>query len=387
MIENLIKARLVYDGSDSPPAIPEEMGTPKENQFQGKPKEQLAELAGRICYDSLGQGRSSAEYHRHIHEVGHLSVYEHTPITVEFPAEEDIDVMRYALVCANRPGVFFRWEHALSGGYSVRVTANFRAILEWGEWSSENRLLTEKAKRISVLVGNTLMLRARDVAPMICPLVQQPYLESTRLVHPKHPEEAWVTLYLSGSRGFSHEQVRHRYAMSQRSTRYVDESGSPYVMHPLVSAYLEDVDEQTEAEFRSLLDENKADCGETYDRIVAALQPWVLKKNPGISKLGARKQARGAARGFLGNALHTEMLFSSSLRGWISMLRQRASPFADAEIRELYARETASVIEALWSSKYSDFFSGLEIQESPDGIGTVVVLVRDLVEEASGDPR
>ena len=42
------------------------------DQLKGTPGEQLCELAGRCCYDSLGQGRSSADYWKHILQVRHL---------------------------------------------------------------------------------------------------------------------------------------------------------------------------------------------------------------------------------------------------------------------------------------------------------------------------
>lgn len=53
-------------------------------------------------------------------------------------------------------------------------------------------------------------------------------------------EQAHVSLYLAGSRSWSHEMVRHRYAMSQRSTRYCDEGEASHVLHPAYLAYLDD---------------------------------------------------------------------------------------------------------------------------------------------------
>jgi thymidylate synthase ThyX len=53
-------------------------------------------------------------------------------------------------------------------------------------------------------------------------------------------------------------------------------------------------------------------------------------------KTAARKQARGAARGYLGNALASDMLFTTSVTGWKWILSQRKNKLADAEIREVY---------------------------------------------------
>ncbi len=742
-----MKAKLVYDGGNAPPMIPEEMGTPKGDQFQGTPREQTAELAGRVCYDSLGQGRSSQEYHKHIHEVGHFSVYEHTPITVAIPVRDDSSLMYFAIALANRPGVWWIRPGSVPeiGGHMLRVTANFRAIVEWHK--RMNPMPSGYGHDIQVQLGNTLARHVKQVAPQIMPIVQEPFLTGTQIVDPHFLQEKWITLYMKGSRGFcydektevltdegwkpwvdvrgdenfatlnmdsdeleyqqatdvirerysgrmyrlkskmvdllvtpnhrmvvkkhdtraarrgeepwgiataedsfgkrmhyrrwakwvgespktftipsssteyvganqsssfgaiktytgttvaavtfaeflgywlaeghlahtpgssyrvvitqnpnspaykdmlhaleafgkvqvpkpspggcvqpyvcskplydylkpysgaankavpteikgwgpsyqrtlidaylagdgssprrgtgeghtvsrrladdlqesalkagmsatirevdrrdedtpikhrrviyvvsfcgkrneplvnhngkshdswedydgmiycvtvpngtlyvrrngrpvwsgnSHEQVRHGdwTAISQRSTRYVDESGSPWVRHPLLAKYIDTLDEQTEQDFVQVLDDTIEHCGKTYDEIVARLQPWCLENIEGITKLGARKQGRGAARGFLGNALTTEMIFSASAAQWAWMIGQRASRFADAEIREIYSREKESVIEALWASRYGEAFANFEIKPSPDGIGTVVELVKSSRSEA-----
>lgn len=52
-----------------------------ETQGQGSDAEVLSEIAGRVCYDSWGQGRSSEDYHKHIIEVGHGSVLAHATFT------------------------------------------------------------------------------------------------------------------------------------------------------------------------------------------------------------------------------------------------------------------------------------------------------------------
>lgn len=52
-----------------------------DNQGLGSDAEVLSEIAGRVCYDSWGQGRSSQDYHSHIIEVGHGSVLAHATFT------------------------------------------------------------------------------------------------------------------------------------------------------------------------------------------------------------------------------------------------------------------------------------------------------------------
>jgi len=67
-----IGAELIWDGTHHI-NIPDRMGKPREGQMVGNIAEQLTELSGRICYDSLGskESRPSDEYIKHILDVGH----------------------------------------------------------------------------------------------------------------------------------------------------------------------------------------------------------------------------------------------------------------------------------------------------------------------------
>lgn len=358
-----MRAELVYDGQGEIYYKPECMGEPKEDQLQGTGRECVTELCGRICYDSLGKGRSSAEYHKHIANVGHLSVQEHTPIVVVVGPLIKEQLTGYLLHLSNRPGISFK----LMGGkaYSIRIVANFRAINEFGNFTDYTHPKYNGARDT---IYAALQYYGHKVAPQIVTSGEEFCgQECWFMGTPEFDSEKWITLYMGGSRGFSHEQVRHGdfTAISQRSTRYVDESGSPWHWHPLIQAYLKETGEGGEE-----LTATQHHCNETYDKIVATLQPWLKAK--GADNLTSRKQARGAARGFLGNALHTEMMFSASVQQWHRMIFQRASQFADAEIREIYARETGSVIEALQKSQWSDDFEMYRVDPSPDGIGTIL---------------
>lgn len=177
-------------------------------------------------------------------------------------------------------------------------------------------------------------------------------------------EHASISFYLDGiSRGCSHELVRHRAgtAISQRSTRYVDESESSWAFHPLIGKYAEahglspDVIPMYAAELQ-------ASAQTAYNKMVQDMQLWLVSK--GIDKATARKQARGAARGLLGNALITSMVWTANLRALRNVIEQRASPHADAEIRLLANRlyECAKLVAP-------EFFSDYEKVECPDGVG------------------
>lgn len=186
----------------------------ERGQNTGSDCARLIECAGRTCYDSYGKGRSSAEYHAHILEVGHGSVLEH----------------------------------------------------------------------------------------------------------------ASISFHISGvSRGLTHELVRHRVgvAISQRSTRYVDESESEWAWHPLVAD--EDYDLAAYDAHGLAVDLYKDLFRRISDRLIAR----------GVSQSAARKQARGAARGALGNALSTELVWTANIRALRHFIEMRATEHADGEIRLL----------------------------------------------------
>jgi thymidylate synthase ThyX len=341
-------AFLVWDGGPEV-RVPPAMGTPRSDQLQGTVREQLAELCGRVCYDSLGRtGRDSAKYHAHIREVGHYSTIEAAAFTVEFPGLEMADQVE-ALV--NRPCLFVR-----DGMNGLRVTCNLRHAVEA---DVDEHLLWQDIANV-----------ASDIAPHI---VRGWSTEtsnfSLRVVEPETDEEKWVSLFLTMSRGASHELVRHGdwTAISQRSTRYVNESESPWVRHPLIDVFLREKGDawgSTDVtDPRFLMQHTYGSARSTYDRLVPQLQEWLLAR--GVDKTSARKQARGAARGFLGNALETQVIFSASVAQWRHMLRMRASDAADAEIREVFCKALA----CLKASRYGDRFADMELVPASDGIG------------------
>ena len=84
----------------------------------------------------------------------------------------------------------------------------------------------------------------------------------------------------------------------------------------------------------------------------------------GIDKFTARKQSRGAARGILGNALATEMLYTTSLKNWQHIIKMRASEAADAEIRVVF-----NEVYELLSNRWPEMFVGWSTSPCKDGMG------------------
>jgi thymidylate synthase ThyX len=173
---------------------------------------------------------------------------------------------------------------------------------------------------------------------------------------PGHPEEVFVSLFLEDSRVWSHEMVRHRHNMSQRSGRFVDETDRDFCLHPLLRDYLNEAGylALNDNDGPNLWSQTNLSHGEINERtslgnvlgsaitqsrfnyaaVVERLEPWLVKTK-GLDKSTARKQARSAARYYLGNGLSTEMIFTASVRAWKHIFSRRCDPAADAAIFEL----------------------------------------------------
>lgn len=349
-------ARLVYDGATL--TVPPEMGESRSDQMQGTLLEQLSEIAGRCCYDSLGKGRSSINFHRHILDVRHLSVYRHATITVRFDVGYN-EFRMLALACLNRKGVYVERDHN-----TLVVTANLQAIIEWDRYPGPFALGEH-------WLGNVLRHYAHRQAPQIIPdpecetgLSQSSTIKTAKLTD----HQAHVSLYLAGSRSWSHEQIRHAYAVSQRSTRYCDEDDAEFVDHPLAIDFVDDDTSDGEVDVFVGYGSNAINAMWTaYSGIANLLYEYLRVR--GVEPRTARKQARGAAARYLPHGLRTEMIFTASISGWKDMLRQRMSEAADGEMRTIYR----DILRELKISTYGDRFAGYSEVSSPDGIGTVLV--------------
>lgn len=398
---------VVWDGGTTI-NIPPSMGTPREDQLVGTVYEKLGELAGRICYDSLGTGRPSQTridhvtkeptgdvsvgyvsklipktiegYHDHIHATRNYSVMEHGAFTIRviIPAAYG---MTDALACLlNRTTLHvIPCLPGLSGQRELRITMNIRHVIDWLSHGERHDRRVRDSKNLQSGIGTpwhhggspvvkgiagAVIMAAKAYAPYF--MKHEPDCEHFEFFYspPMTDDERWVSMYLYGSRGFTHEQVRHGdwTAISQRSTRYVDESESEWVTHPLIEAYWKECEAAGGVRDTAIVDQSRA----YYKGAAAALEPWLIAR--GVDKATARKQARGAARGYLGNALSSEMIFSASVAQWRWMIHERLSPFADAEIRAVYAK----VLPALQACRYGYCFGDMSTIDSPDGMGKVL---------------
>lgn len=330
------------------------------HHFKSLPGDNLIELCGRICYDSCSQEktRNSVDYHKHINDVNHGSVQESVNITISFTEKSNDDLTYFCVDLMNRPGVSVYWEH----GNKLRVTANIRAIREWN--NNWNSILPRKYNYDSF--GAEIQRIARE----ICPLAMEGCTECQ--FNPRYPQEGilespilddeiWISYYLADvSRGLAMELIRHKFRthVSMRSTRYVDESESDWSWHPLLLKYIDD--EEFKNCTRIVASEELAK--ENYRNIVCFLEGKLIAE--GLDRFNAKKQSRGSARGILGNALSTELIFGASLAQWKRIILQRCNDAADAEIRLMCSKVFTDLLE-----KYGDRFGNFVSRPAIDGFG------------------
>jgi thymidylate synthase (FAD) len=173
---------------------------------------------------------------------------------------------------------------------------------------------------------------------------------------------ASISFYISNiSRNCSHEWVRHAIGcgISQRSTRYCDESISEIVWHPLLGRY---TDHHQWEEIKRLQDTAQL----LYQKLVIQMEEG-LQREEGVDKMTARKQARGAARGILPSALGTAMVWTANLRALRNVIEQRCHPAADWEIRRV-----AYLVFLAARKVCPEYFAEYIVDPAPDGFGYVV---------------
>ena len=354
-----MSAELIWDGGDSV-AIPSSMLPPRSDQMTGTAAERLAELAGRTCYESMGKGRSSDDYHKHILGVKHLNVHQHWHVTVSVNADDDRELVSWMV---NRPGVYV---HLDDDGACPRLTFSPRCLIEWERYGPDF------CKGGQNDIGRDLRVLIQPAAPRLLSeqgrVTRNDYFVVSA---PAHPREQWVSLYVRASRGTVQELLRHSYdaAPSMRSTRYCDEGETPHLVPPLLNASWD-----WQAEIPQPLKNgtlgyvgNVSDAArQAYAAVYEALYGWLVHK--GVSKSTARKQAREAAREYLPLALETQLVFSASVWEWKNIIEMRCTNEAGAGIRVL----TNEAHSALLTSRYSGAFQGYEFVPAEDGIGKVL---------------
>ncbi len=160
------------------------------------------------------------------------------------------------------------------------------------------------------------------------------------------------------SRSLTHELVRHRagFAYSQRSQRYVDESGASFVIPPALMS-----DAVSSDHVREVFDQAMKDAAASYDQLVNALEES-LDENVFEKKTDRRKAIRQAARSVLPNATETKIFITANVRAWRHFIEMRSAPYADWEIRRM-----AIKILSLLIDEAPLLFGDFTIEQLPDG--------------------
>ncbi|WP_050795707.1 FAD-dependent thymidylate synthase [Parafrankia sp. EUN1f] len=150
-------------------------------------------------------------------------------------------------------------------------------------------------------------------------------------------EHATVTFRLTSvSRSLLTELTRHRHlSFSVQSQRYVDESEAFVIVPP----DLRDIEDR---EVLVILNDAARGALDSYETIVDRLT---------VEHGWTRKKARSAARAVLPNMTETRIVVTGNHRSWREVIRKRAAPGADREIRDLAGmllRELRAIAPALY---------------------------------------
>lgn len=314
---------------------------PPEDRFTSTPGDNLVELSGRVCYDSIDRkrkGRPSVAYHTHLLDTKHHSVHAHHVLTFQVKTllspggslGDHVAILRVLSVLQCRPGV---WVTEINET-GVRFAASLRAVIEWDDHGPQyklNSVAVEDTYRdlsaslhaaVVDLIRQDFPLCLNKTRPRKMPL---PHGTSVSRVEPKYPTEEWVGLYFAGvSRDLLQELVRHHWQAnpSVRSTRYVDEGDSFQVPHPAMDA----ADRMSGV--RNIADGIYSQCRAAYKEVFRKL------RDAGADE----KTARGAARSLLPGATETKMVYSLSrfqAKHTLSLRLTQSTGLADPEIVRL----------------------------------------------------
>lgn len=304
------------------------------HQFTGTEQEQLLEFAGRECYKSVDKPntRSTKEYIDNIVESRHTSVLGHGVIYFKPHSKDELMKFMYE----------FRYEP----GWYVHHDQNMNDVL------TVNQRLVERKEYLFFSLFPEIHEEFVKDYPLICkhntvrfhfPLKKK----FKRISHEEYTylsDYTWLSFWIHGTRSFSHEWIRHSYqsAISQRSTRYVDEHNFGFIPHPVFEEF-PSIWKHYERRIESFLN----DSDSLYFDLVGELSEAL--KDKGMDHHTARKTARGAATRFLPHGLPTDIVYSCSVWELKQIFSQRISDHADLEIKVV--AEMASDIFNLLSKK------------------------------------
>src|ERR1044072_8700 len=196
-------AEKVYESCGNEVFIRSVWDKPREDQMRGSAAEQLMEVCGRGCYDSMGTGRGSGDYHKNLlFTQKHYSVAEHFHFTIELHKEQ-----KSPLCWLGIPDCSL----GLGKTGELRLTCNLRHVLEWPSNVTFADPVTHPFWQAEVKRWqNILTWAAWEKCPNVFPKPEVSCTPDFRFVESERDTEAFVSLFLEDSLIWSHEQVRHR---------------------------------------------------------------------------------------------------------------------------------------------------------------------------------
>jgi thymidylate synthase (FAD) len=190
-----------------------------------------------------------------------------------------------------------------------------------------------------------------------------------RVIQERHGsvlEHIVIGLYVTGvTRALTLELNRHRHlAISQRSTRYTDESEAVLVLEPEIAdlylkhwrinnpakdAYGLTTQEAADKDPRYaiipngmamstellLLRNHLYSAEHAFDAYIDEVKLWIELNPRALSGVRLRKWARGKARNLLPHGLETRAVYTGNVRAWRHILEARSGIGAEEEIRRL----------------------------------------------------
>jgi thymidylate synthase (FAD) len=197
-------------------------------------------------------------------------------------------------------------------------------------------------------------------------------------------EHAVFSLVIAGvSRSFTHELVRHRagFGYSQLSQRFVDESGTEFVVPEALASEVKDARATMEAygvSAEALIREGRCtghctaglvwiDAVKKTRESYSYLSNYLDEKFSSIEeKTLRRKKARESSRSVLPNATETKIFVTGNARALRHFIEMRGDAAADAEIRKV-----AIAVLRVLQSESPNLFGDYEIVPLEGGGGAV----------------
>lgn len=178
-----------------------------------------------------------------------------------------------------------------------------------------------------------------------------------------------IGLYVTGiSRNCSLEFNRHRHlAISQRSTRYVDESEAALVLPPhLAKVYNDYYHQENLGNYESYGQMALVDimCHNFQEALAfyACAYEELVEENPyKMEPKDLKKWARGIARAYLPGTVETKAVYTANVRAWRHIIETRSSPYADDEIRRL-AYQIFCALFTVAPTHFCDYYIGEEVR-------------------------